>query len=57
MDGGAVILPVFCKLLPVVIGQKVDNFSQKVVGNDPTLPQFVRVNYDPAMIGGTLREL
>jgi hypothetical protein len=32
--------------------QKVDNFSQKMVGNDPPLPQFVRVDYDPAMIGG-----
>ena len=37
----------------VIIGQKVDNFSQKVVGNDPALPQFVRANYNPAMIGGT----
>jgi hypothetical protein len=28
------------------------NFSQKAVGNDPTLPQFVGANYDPVMIGG-----
>jgi hypothetical protein len=52
MDGGTVILPFFCKLLPMITGQEVGKFSQKAVGNDPTLPQFARANYNPAMIGG-----
>ena len=29
MDGGALICQVFCKLLPIIIGQEVDCFSQK----------------------------
>jgi hypothetical protein len=39
MDGGAVI-SALCKLLPMIIGQEVHNFSQKAVGNYPPLAKI-----------------
>jgi hypothetical protein len=50
-------LAAFCKPLPIIIGQEVDNFSQKAVGKDPPLAQFGLVDYNLAMIAGIDRHM
>jgi hypothetical protein len=57
MDGRAVICPVFRELLSIDTGQEVHNFSQKAVGKDPPLAQFLPMDCNLAMIGDSDRHM